>query len=99
MLAQENNLVDARGFVARVLLQTAVNKKQGQRLAQRDIAKILGVGWDKVNLALKSLCQDGVIRIESNRITIKRELILKLVEVTIEGETTPVNINKTNLRR
>jgi predicted transcriptional regulator len=76
----------ARGMVAGFLLQIALDEKTGQRLAQRDIASTLGISWEMVNLSLKSLCTDGIIRIENNRIILSKELIQPLAAAMIEDE-------------
>lgn len=72
------SFTDIRSQVARVLLEHATDKTNGhRRLTQRDIATKLGTGWDTVHLSLKSLFNDGIIRIERHRIVINRELIQK----------------------
>jgi DNA-binding GntR family transcriptional regulator len=75
---QDQSFPYIRGQVARILLEHAGDgNNQPNRLAQRDIATMLGTGWDKVHLSLKSLYHEGVIRIERNRIIINKELIQK----------------------
>lgn len=75
---QNQSFYDIRGQVARILLEHATdNTDRHHRLTQRDIATKLGTGWDTVHMSLKSLFNDGIIRIERNRIVINKELIQK----------------------
>ncbi len=67
-----------RSHVAKILLEHANN--QHNHLTQRDIATTLGVGWDLVHLSLKSLFNDGTIRIERNRIIVNKKLAQKVAE-------------------
>jgi hypothetical protein len=64
--------------VAKILLNHADGKYNGRScLAQRDIASMLGTNWTDVHLSLKSLNDEGTIRIEGSRIILNKELILK----------------------
>ncbi len=84
-----NSFINIRGQVARVLLEHAADGPGAQnRLAKRDIASTLGVGWDKVHLSLKSLCDDGSIRIERNRMIINRGLLQKVAGDTEKIKST-----------
>ena len=78
IVAPDQYFFRIRGQVAGLLLERAGDGTGGQRLlAQRDIAAALGTGWDMVHLSLKSLYEEGAIRIERNRIIIKKELLQK----------------------
>ena len=78
---QEQSFSHIRGQVARILLEHAGDSNNGhKKLAQRDIASLLGIGWGTVHLSLKSLYHDGIIRIERNRIIINKELIRKAAD-------------------
>ncbi len=82
LAAQDQSFPYIKGQVARILLEHAMDGNKGQnRLAQRDIATMLGIGWHMVHLSLKSLFHDGTIRIEDNRIIINKELIRKVAEI------------------
>jgi DNA-binding MarR family transcriptional regulator len=70
----------ARWLVSKVLLEFARDAtNERNRLAQRDIAKIIGADWETVHMSLKSLQDEGIIRIERNRITINKELLKEIV--------------------
>jgi hypothetical protein len=66
----------ARTLVAKILLDQAADRKQHQ-LAQRDMATLGSVDWEIVNTTLKSLQNEGAIRIERNRIIINKILLKK----------------------
>jgi len=79
---QAQPFYQARGQVARILLEHAGNGDKGNnRLTQRDIATTLGTGWDIIHVTLKSLYQEGIIRMEHNRIIINKELLQKVAGV------------------
>ncbi|MHB8104942.1 MAG: helix-turn-helix domain-containing protein [Dehalococcoidales bacterium] len=79
---QTQSFPQIRGQVARILLEHATDGTNGHKpLAQRDIATMLGTGWDMVHLSLKSLYNEGVIKIERNRIIINKDLIQKVAAV------------------
>jgi hypothetical protein len=64
--------------VAKVLLDHADGKRNGNnKLAQRDIASMLGTNWLDVHQSLRSLYDEGSIKIEGCRIILNKELILK----------------------
>jgi predicted transcriptional regulator len=78
---QRHSFNHIRGQVARVLLEcSADSPNERPQLTQRDIATTLGVGWDMVHLSLKSLCSEGIIKLDRNRLVIKKPLLEKLVE-------------------
>jgi DNA-binding MarR family transcriptional regulator len=69
-------------MVARVLLDCASDSTTGRsRLAQRDIAALTGTDWGTVHMSLKSLQDEGVIRIERHRIVLNKELLQKVAGV------------------
>jgi predicted transcriptional regulator len=72
---QNRSLPWIKSQVAKILLEHASNHHN--RLTQRDIATKLGTGWDMVHLSLKSLFNDGIIKVEHNRITVNKELAQK----------------------
>ena len=70
-------------LVARVLLQHAGDGVTGpRRLAQRDIARITGTDWETVHALLKSLRNEGAIRIERHRIIINKDLLQEVAGYT-----------------
>jgi len=77
--AQEHSFIHIRGLVARVLLDRAGDVTNGQhRVAQRDIAATLGTDWGMVHMSLKSMQDEGAIRIERHRLIINKELLQKM---------------------
>ena len=59
------SLSQTKTQVAKVLMEKSGDASaQRQQLAQRDIASLLGVGWEMVHASLESLENDGVIRVE-----------------------------------
>ena len=79
IIEQEPILIQIKNQVAKILLEHAGNNDHGNNLlTQRDIATMLGTTWDVVNLSLKSLMHDGVIRIERNRLFVKKQLVQKI---------------------
>jgi DNA-binding GntR family transcriptional regulator len=73
---QDQSFAQINGRVARVLLECAGDGVNGNnQLTQRDIATKLVIGWDVVHQSLKSLYDEGIIRIERNRIYINKELL------------------------
>ena len=78
---QDQSFSFVRGRVARLLLEhTGAGNNGNNRLTQRDMAEMLGTGWAKVHLSLKSLCREGIIRIERNRMIVNKELIRKAAD-------------------
>ena len=69
------------GRVARILLDYAGNgAAPGSRLTQRDMAAMAGTAREVVSRSLKTLEEDGIIRIERHRIIIKnKEALTKMV--------------------
>jgi DNA-binding MarR family transcriptional regulator len=69
------SLVHAKGMVAKVLLEHTGNTTGRRQLAQRDIATLTGTDWETVHKSLKSLQDEGAIRIERHRIFINKDLL------------------------
>lgn len=65
-------LLNIKGQVARVLLDAG-----GTALTHRDMAAMLNTDWDKIHMSLRSLHDDGAIKIDRNRIIVERELLRK----------------------
>lgn len=73
---QENSLSHIKSQVAKLLLGNAGKSDSGkQPMTHREMATMLDTDWGLIHLSLKSLCGDGLIRIERNRIIITRELV------------------------
>ena len=71
-----------RGLVARVLLEHASDSTNGQsRVAQRDIAAIVGTDWGTVHMSLKSMQDEGAIQIERHRLILNKQLLQKLAGI------------------
>lgn len=78
MTLAERSFKRIRGQVAQVLLDHAANDAGGNnRLTHRDMAEMLNTGWDKIHLSLKSLHDEGAIKIDRHRIIIETELLQK----------------------
>jgi Mn-dependent DtxR family transcriptional regulator len=68
--------------VAKVLLEYAGNSTTERRqLTQRDIAAMVGTDWKTVQASLKSLQDEGAIRLEHLRVVINKELLQKVAGV------------------
>lgn len=79
MTAGNKSFIQIRGAVARVLLEHAVNGSgEPPRLAQRDIAAIAGTDWYLVHMSLRSMRDEGAIRMERNRIIVNKESLQRL---------------------
>ena len=76
LLAHDRPFSQVRGMVAKVLLEYAGDSATKLRqLTQRDIAVLIGTDWATVHISLKSLQDKGAIRIEHQRIIVKKELL------------------------
>jgi len=76
-----SKLIDIRGRVARVLLEYANDGASGRpRVAQRDIAATAGTDWGMVHMSLKSMQDEGAIKIDRSRLIINKELLQKVAE-------------------
>jgi hypothetical protein len=80
MLAvRDNSMVDIKGQVAQILLEHAGDStNRHNQLSHRDMATMLNTGWDKIHLSLKSLHEEGAIKIDRNRIIIEKKTLQKL---------------------
>jgi predicted transcriptional regulator len=68
-----------RGAVAKILLENAMTDSgERPRLAQRDIATMTGVDWYTVHVSLKSIRDEGAIRMERDRIIVNKESLKRL---------------------
>ena len=79
----QRSFIDIRGMVARTLLDQANGGGQ-PRLAQRDIAATVGTDWSMVHISLKSMQEEGAIRIEHNRLYVNKDLLQKMAGTTEE---------------
>jgi DNA-binding MarR family transcriptional regulator len=62
-----------------MLLEHAGDGTGGRpRVAQRDIAAAVGADWGTVHMSLKSIQDEGAIRIERHRLIINKELLQKV---------------------
>jgi hypothetical protein len=83
MLAEkDDSILYIRGQVAQVLLEQAGdNTNRQHRITHRDMATLLNTGWDKIHLSLKSLHEEGAIKIDRNRIIIETKRLQKVAGV------------------
>jgi DNA-binding Lrp family transcriptional regulator len=69
-------------LVAKVLLDYAeYSITERRQLTQRDIAVLVGTDWETVHSSLKSLQEEGTIRIERHRIIINKESLQKVAGI------------------
>jgi len=79
MPTPSDKLSQIREKVARVLLDHANDGAGGRpRVAQRDIAATVGANWGMVHISLKSMQDEGAIRIDRHRLIINKELLQKV---------------------
>lgn len=79
MAKREKSLRKIKGRVAQVLLDHAGENADGQNsLTHRDMAAMLNTDWDKIHTSLKSLHDEGAIKIDRNRIIVERGLLQKV---------------------
>ena len=82
----DQTLGHVRKLVARVLLEHAGDSTSVQRqLTQRDIAVLVGTDWETVHMSLKSLHDEGAIRIERHRLIVKKGLLQKAAILAISA--------------
>ena len=75
----DNSLINIRGRVARVLLERANDNGDRQnRVTHRDMATMLNTDWHKINLSLRSLHEEGAIKIHRHRIIIETATLQRL---------------------
>ena len=73
---QLKSLSKTKSQVARLLLGNAGNSKNGNKpITHRDMAAMLDTDWGLIHLSLNSLRDDGLIRIERNRIIVTKALV------------------------
>jgi CRP/FNR family transcriptional regulator len=76
LLTPDRSFNHVRGLTAKVLLEYAGDSTTERRqLTQRDMAVLVGTDWETVHALLKSLQEEGAIRIERHRIIINKELL------------------------
>ena len=80
------------GRVARILLENAGDGAVPRpRLTQRDMAAMAGTAREVVSRSLKTLEEDGVIRVGRHRIIItNRDVLKKIVEPSFETKVTDI---------
>lgn len=80
------------GRVARILLENAGDGAVPRpRLTQRDMAAMAGTAREVVSRSLKTLEEDGVIRVDRRRIIItNRDVLKKMVEPSFETKVTDI---------
>lgn len=90
LLAEFYSLIQARGLVAKALLDNIGNNSTAQhQLTQRNIAVLTGKDWETVHTSLKSLQDTGAIKIERNRMIINKELLQKIARITANVPNKP----------
>lgn len=76
---QEKSLSNIKGQVAQVLLDHAGENAGGpNRLTHRDMAAMLNTDWYKIHSSLRSLHDEGAIKIDRHRIIVEKELLQKV---------------------
>jgi len=73
-----SSLVQTREQVVKILLEHSSKNANGRPLSQRNIADMAGMDWDTVHASLKSLQDEGAIRIERQRLVINIDLVKKI---------------------
>lgn len=68
---------ETRRQVAVALLERADGRSGSPRLTVRGMATNAGVEWETVHLSLRSLQEEGAIRLDRHRIFIRRDLLQK----------------------
>lgn len=82
LLTQDYHHLQARELVAKALLDSITNTTARPQLTQRDITVQTGTDWLTVHKSLMSLQDEGVIRIERNRMIVNKELLQKIAGTT-----------------
>jgi DNA-binding MarR family transcriptional regulator len=80
-MTSQRSFIHIRGNVAKMLLEHAGdgNNNGGRpRVAQRDIAATVGADWGMVHMSLKSMQEEGAIKIDHNRLIINKALLQKV---------------------
>ncbi len=82
LLAKERTFGHIRGMVSKILLEYAGNgTTKRPRLTQLSIAEMIGTDEETVHMSLKSLQDEGIIKLEHLRIVINKELLQKVAGV------------------
>lgn len=74
----------ARRFVAGALLEQAGNPGRA-RLTVRDMVAASGTDWESIRLSLRTLQEEGAIRLERHRIFIHADLLRAAADGTGPG--------------
>jgi DNA-binding MarR family transcriptional regulator len=85
-ITSQPSLIHIRGKVAKILLEHAGdgNSDGGRpRVVQRDIAATVGADWGMVHMSLKSMQEEGAIKIDRHRLIINKELLQKVAGTTV----------------
>ncbi len=80
-MTSQRSFIDIRGRVAKVLLEHAGNGNDNgerPRVVQRDIAATVGADWGLVHMSLKSMQEEGAIKIDRHRLIINKALLQKV---------------------
>lgn len=75
-LSHDKSFYETRRQVAEALLGQA-NDGAGTRVTIRGMAMNTGADWSTVRLSLRSLQEEGAIRLDRHRIYIRRDLLQK----------------------
>jgi DNA-binding GntR family transcriptional regulator len=66
--------------VVRILLEYALKHDSSRaKITQREMSVMLNTDWMTIHTSLKSLCDEGLVRIENNRIIINNSLCSALL--------------------
>jgi hypothetical protein len=68
------SLDHVRGQVAKILLENGTHRQ----ISQRNIADITGTDWEMVHASLKSLQDEGAIKIDRQRLIINKNKLKKV---------------------
>lgn len=79
-LSGNPSFYETRHHVAEALLERADGGSGSPRLTVRGMATDAGVEWETVRLSLRSLQEEGAIRLDRHRIFIRRDLLRKVAE-------------------
>jgi len=84
-LVEDLSFRTVAGRVAKILMDTASGtKEEGHKLTQQEMAAMAGTAREVVGRSLKSLEEDGIIKLDRHRIIIKdREVLSKMVRSSI----------------
>ena len=83
-MTSQRSFIHIRGQVAKVLLEHAGdgNNTAGRpRIAQRDIAATVGADWGMVHMSLKSMQEEGAIKLDGHRLIINKALLEKVAAI------------------